>query len=400
MILIQKIKNSALLKSSKISGLQIDILNDQQYHFNLIILKRKKQSVTVENKFSFHLLDELLQYNNSEIPIYISLDGKGVIHKKIINDTNDSKEKLVNKILPNSKIDDFFIQIFTLSDKEIYISIVRKDIIFELINQLKKYKLTILGISLGPFAVNTILTFFNPSQTISTDSYQITTKNSIVDSISKQNIPLQIYTIGNESISSQYLLSFASAFSYFIPIKYPLIYSESEEYESKQLFIKISWSILCIFLGILLINYLLFDHYNRKQAFLSNQLNQNKELFNKLGLLTKQLKENEKFITDNNLAKSSRFSYYSDRLVLLLPPSIKLSKLDIQPLYKKIKSANSIEIKKNIISIIGNVQNGLILNEWIKKIKNENWVKEVIIISYKQENINTSGEFNIEITIL
>ena len=40
------------------------------------------------------------------------------------------------------------------------------------------------------------------------------------------------------------------------------------------------------------------------------------------------------------------------------------------------------------------------LNEWIRSIKKMDWVSEVAVINYQQDNLKDLGEFEIKITII
>ena len=149
----------------------------------------------------------------------------------------------------------------------------------------------------------------------------------------------------------------------------------------------------------LLINFLLFDHYSKKSNELSANINLNTGLLQQLDTLTKELKFKEDFIEQTGILSNSRLSLYSDRIASTLSDNIQLIDLSINPLDKKLKSNQEPEFNKNKIYINGITSNSTILNDWIKTIMKEGWVKEVNIKNYNQDNAITKGEFKIEIII-
>ena len=71
----------------------------------------------------------------------------------------------------------------------------------------------------------------------------------------------------------------------------------------------------------------------------------------------------------------------------------------MHPPEKKTKKDEPAIFLNKIIIVKGNCKKSTELNEWIRGIKKMDWVIEVSVLNYKQENIKDLGEFEIMITI-
>ena len=150
---------------------------------------------------------------------------------------------------------------------------------------------------------------------------------------------------------------------------------------------------------VLLINYLFFDYYNNKYNDLSLEYSKRTEETSQLKLLSKQLADNERFVTENNLMETSRFSYYSDRLALTIPDNIILNELYLNPLSSDVQKNKEIDVMNNLIIIKGVVNKNNLLNEWIKKIELEKWVEKVEILKFTQKDKKSGANFELEIVV-
>jgi hypothetical protein len=92
-------------------------------------------------------------------------------------------------------------------------------------------------------------------------------------------------------------------------------------------------------------------------------------------------------------------SYYADHIASGAPAEVTLSRIALHPVKNKIRNSEEIRFSRNNIIISGQVNNSVILNEWIKRIKKEEWVKKINLADYNQESFSHDGAFNIEVEI-
>jgi hypothetical protein len=398
------------MKSSLVAGVQLNYISDDVLQIECTLLRKKNNVVEIEKQETFNSIEDLFSSINNSTAMFLSVDGKGILHKKVeVDKTQDiDTDELFNQAFPSLNANDFYIQENKIGQELIYLSLVRKLKIDKLLQELNDRKYFIQGLTLGPFDIRNILELLEHSNDfIWTNNYKVIHSNSeINDLIKVDNIPENIYyQFGEENFSNESLVSFATAFKYFIEYSdyksdlLSIIDNQKEEFLYKRIFKLSGWSILIVVFAILMGNYLFFDHYFSKNNDLITRYGQNKNLIIKLENLREEFKTKESFFNDNSILQTSKLSFYSDRIGLLLPHSLSLNKIDIQPLAKKIQYDEAIEFLKDVIYITGNSDNSQNFNLWIKKLKKEPWITRINIINYSQENVRKSGEFEIEIII-
>ena len=114
-----------------------------------------------------------------------------------------------------------------------------------------------------------------------------------------------------------------------------------------------------------------------------------------------KLKINTKnaFIEMSGLKNASRVSFYADRIAMDLPEKIRLIELNVNPLEKKIKTGEPIVFGHNNIVVKGNSKRSSDLNNWILILKQNDWVSDILVINYQQENPLEPGVFEIKISV-
>lgn len=406
--MLEKIKNLNLFKCRSVAGVHISLLPDNKLDIDLTILKRKKTKLEIENTFSsLTSFEELFGNIPGSTPVCLNIDGKGIIHKKINVKDKNNDITILDQVLPNASLKDIWMQKTEIYEDLFYISVVRKEIINNIVTEFKTNGKYIVAFSLGPFILNNILGIINLSEkNIPVSDYEISIENNRIIDINKNttNSSHQKHKIGDDELTSNMLIPFAAGFEYFIqtnipPEEFDSISTSGEEFFYKKIFVTAGWSVLIFLFVLLLTNFLLFDKYNTEYNDLSYKISQNKDLLSRLDTLTKELELKEEFITKGGLLRSSRNSYYADRIAYMLPENIMLTKMDIQPLKKKIKESKEPEFLKNIIHVAGLTQKSTLLDEWIKKIRKEKWVDDINILNYLQDSDLKTGEFEIEIKI-
>ena len=148
-----------------------------------------------------------------------------------------------------------------------------------------------------------------------------------------------------------------------------------------------------------MVNYMFYNKNNKKLNQLTFSYNQNRELLKKLDTLKNEFLIKEQYFVNSGFLDASRLSYFADRIANSLPKNIKLSGMDIIPLNTKIKDEKPIGFSMNSINIIGTVNQSIVLNNWVKKLKKFDWVRNVNIVEYNQEIAETPANFEIVIDL-
>ena len=406
--MINKLKNWKILKGNTAAGVHVVISGDSAMELSLVLLQKSKSSLNVKNSIkSVATFEELSKEIPKNTPVYLAVDGKGIMHKKV-NISGDIDEKTaLEHILPNASPDDFMVEVNPVSADKSFVSVARKENISNLVSEMVNAGINVQNVTLGSFTINNILAIIkNLPDEIIINENKIEIKEERIFSIEKSNENNNYYTfkIGSENINQDVIVAFASAFSHFTENQtdsssIQLLQNRQEEYFFKKLFVVSGWAVLIFLFCILLVNFLMFDHYNNKSNDLSVNVNQNKDLLTRLDTLTSQLKQKETFIKKGGFLNPSRTSFYSDRLALLLYDETMLTRIEINPLQKKLKQGDEPLFSYDIIAVEGITTKSTVLNDWIHILKKENWINDVVLINYVNESGSSSAEFELEIKI-
>lgn len=379
----------------------VEVLQLQgEWYYNIVELKQVKNNIDIVNKYL--LVQDLSTITIfQEIPVFVAINSQGIIHRTI-DKTTSTIDKKIQNILPNAKIDDFYYQLFPMVQGEI-LSIARKQTIDTIIQDLEAKGLNILNITLGSFHVQYLLPLLRDKDLVDTSIHQLQFENNeLSDFSTNQELPEETdILIGQNWLNTVLAVPFAAAFSGLLLIanhvvEIPTIQKNQEEFIWGRLF-KISLTaILAFFLIGLTINFLLFTQYSKTNDTLSIQAGVKEQKLRTLDTLQQKLNEQQGLT--NLLA--SKTSYYSDRIASSMPSDIELFEMTISPKEKQTlydEDTPTTYDNKSII-IKGNCKNSFIYNQWLKTLKNFDWVSEVKNVNYQDINDDYS-EFELKVIL-
>lgn len=378
---IDKIK-SDLLQHKKIAGIYASYNSETNPVYDIVFLEKEKEKIKTTGQLTGLTIDGLSEEITDKTPVFLSISGRGIVHKKveITEDSNDAD--ILNKILPNASIDDFYLQKQEISEKHVYASIVRKEFVDKAIEDLAKKEIQIIDISLGPFSLNNIIPLLNDSnELLEVSNFKLKIDNqSIVQlqRVENENSAIN-YNIDDEIVQGKSLIPFASALSYYIKgnmtdFTHLLTTKTNENLRYKKIFTLSGWAALVFFFVLLLINYFLYEHYNSSYNTLTREYFQNEKLLTELSDLKNEFELKEQFISSTGLLNPSKFSYFADRIAIKMPGSIVLTNLNIQPLKGRVKKQKEINYTENQIIVEGYTTKSRNIDKWIKILEDEDWI--------------------------
>lgn len=412
--MLKKVDFKIIIQSKTAVGVEVILLPENAYEINVVILKKVKSILAIEKqKEGIVSFEELAQFIDPKLPIILVLNGKGIIHRKVTFSENDTQVTLLNKVLPNANLNEFDLQQTSISSSQGFVSIIRSNILNEIIEQLKKNKLTgIAGCLLGPFVINNLLPLINTdiisNEQLRFSAYQLQIREQqITDVGSSEEEGEEAIEIGSDSIKPKLLIAFAAALSYFLGADAGIAKSEvidniKEEFKQKQKFEFIGWSLLIAAFSVLLVNYFVFNHYWTKNLGLSSTLASNQSALNRYDTLKVEFAEKKEFLQQNGLLENSRTSFYADKLAASLPSSIHWIDVNIHPVKKKQVNdeTEGFFFENKSIKISGKCQRSTDLNDWMKEVKLKSWISSVTLLNYTQDNATDDGLFLIEIKLI
>lgn len=404
-----------IIKSKTATGIEVILLPDGTYQIYAVVLKKVKSTIVTEKKISTHktIASFAEEADIKKTPLIIILNGKGIIHRKVNSSESDTAATLLNKVLPNAKTTDFYIQQQQVDASHSFVSVIRSNVLDEILNEFIKHGLiNIADVFLGPFSINIILPLMETAALsngqLQIGNYQLLiSDNKIKEVLIEENVRNEnTILIGDENVENHFLIPFSAALYYFTGGLTGINNAETvdaiiDNYKQKRKFEFRGWTVLLGALVLLIFNYLIFDHYWSKYNDMNATLAVNQSALQQYEHLQKELATKKEFLEQNGLLNSSQTSYYADRFATDLPESIQWTELNIYPLKKKMAddTSNVMHFESRIIKISGKCQKSTILNDWMKVIKQKPFVDNVSIVDYKQGNANENGLFLIEIQV-
>ncbi len=371
----------------------IFLLNRNEWKISVIRAKIHNNEINivsaVENLKELKEAGEILR---RDIPVILHIDGWGVLVKD--NGTENSSIPIDNK--------EFFLREYPKSGESgSYFSIIRTDLLKSILDLCGTASLNITGLSLGPFNVALLSPFLGEGKEIKAGKWKLTLNNGCVNSLLAEGIETEtIYNIGGDRVSSGLLPLYATIVAFFSGERgnSDLITKPREEFVYSRLVKYLITCSLSFVLLLLLLNFFIWDSLRNRNTELTFEVAQNEQLLSQLAAKEKEFKIKENLVVQYIGTNSkTHYSWYADKLASSLPPGIRLTLLDIQPLNKKEKPGIAIEYKNSLIEVEGDAGNMSEISEWVRAIDQGKWAKQVELISFFAENDRATGHFKLQI---
>ena len=402
---ISKTANFSWVKGSISTGITICLGNsDEESYVDFLQFEKKKQQINIIKKSEKSIpINSLKNEISTKHPIFLNIIGKGILHKKIknsnISQLND--DELIKSVLPNIQASEFYIQkIYNSID--LYVVIIRKALMESIIENISNQGFEILEVFIGITSLVNILDLSSHENYVICD-LSIHLKDKQIDTIEAINEnKITEYIIGDEVINGKNILSFSSALTFY-SVKLlanslsPSSILRQQNFIYKKFYTYLKWFLLIGTFIILLINYLLYSYFSTQNNKLTSEFNSTLTELEVIKQLTDNVTQKEKFLKDNNITNPTHFSLFADRIALIRPNGIVFTRLKFNPLRGDIRNQNRIEFELNKMIIEGSSDKISTLNNWLKDIEKEKWVKKVELIDFNQEDISISANFTIDI---
>jgi Tfp pilus assembly protein PilN len=405
--MLNYLKNIELFKSNRVTGLHCIIDGVNNPKFVCIILSRGKGKIEIEDCSEFQCeFENIKEYVSVKYPIYLSLDGRGIIHKRL---EADSSGTLLQQAIPNANEDDFIIEVFEGLSQTTYVSLTRKDLVNDILKKLSDQKFSVIGLTISPFTLNGIYEIFPqlPSP-LDVNSYELhidKTTKAILDFRKSDPVDsAHVYQIGEYELSSSQILPFYHALNYYTNglagAGIPVVSNQKAEYISKRLFNIFGSAIMGLLFLTLLANMMVFTSISEEKQSLEIQTLGNKEIITKLKHVKDELALKEKFLGRTGSDSKKWHSSLADQIGASMPEEITMEKLDFQPINSKIINFKEIKFESNIIRIEAVASDSRSVNNWAVTLKKIPGISNVIVESYYQLENSALGKFIIEINIM
>jgi hypothetical protein len=391
---------------TKVAGVEA-ILNQEGIVFNLLVLEKKKSLISIVSKEEgIKDSNELIKLIPKDTPVALCLNGRGIINRKIPDGTYKHDIEILSQVLPNAKVEDFYIQKIQ-SFNSIFISVIRKSTVDEVNSTFTSIGIPVISCSVGPFVLQSVLPFVTTDiAKVSLGNLGIAINNKkIVDFVPSIEVDNEEIKIGDDILKVGLIIAYSVAIDLFIHPQANSIESASlkfqmSEFKNKLLFQKLGYGFLGFFVFVLLVNYLFYSYYKGENARLSSISTSYLNTLDEVKKLEAKISEKEYFMKKAGWLTSPRTSFFSDEIASSIPASIKLSEIKVNPINDKLTKKERKDIfKSDTIIVAGECRNPTALNPWMNAMKEKEWVQSLSNINYSYDQKSGSGNFEIEIRI-
>ena len=380
------------------------ILLAEGMRLNACVLEKKKGTLQlVKKQQGLSGLEALPGFLEEDMPLALSISGRGILHKRIEPNAEPDAAKLLTQAIPNVKASDFYLQTVK-GASHLFLSIARRTVVDDLLAQFETLHVPVVSLSFGGMALVSLAPFVQEKAIWNVGEHQLEfKKGELVLYAHGSTAALQTsLPLGSEEIEPEMAVAYANAFQQFLPALWeaqvPPVQERKEEYVQKQLFTKLGWGVLSFFLVVLLGNYFFFSQLSQNQQALSLAFQLQKNQLEELNQLKKEVGEKETFFTGEGWTHSPRASFFSDRIAATVPSSVLLTSLTFHPL----DAVATRDKRKNVfedgrIVLLGTCQRPIDLNGWIRRLKDFPWAKKVDVDNYSYDSNEKKGNFKVEI---
>jgi Tfp pilus assembly protein PilN len=375
--------------TAEINACSIDVNNNQ--------LNFEKKETDIKD------LESLGRLFPAKTIIALNLTGKGILQKQI-EKTEEISQNNFTKVLPNGKIEDFYVENFISGDKS-FISIIRKSEADKWISRLQAIGFVPLMLSLGPFPVQNIISQLNIYGGEIIFSGHKISRNEKLEWINYQNDEIAVapfpLKVESEAISEKLILAYAAVFQLVMVGKVNLVDADVPELslnfqkllQDKKLKVQ-GALILAVFFVLLLVNFFVFSWLNSSNAKLTEQVSRTAQNTDDVQKINEQVQQKEALLKTLGYEGAINKSILVDQLASLLPEDITWKEATLDPIdLNTSRSQKTIIFFNKRIKITGTSDRIIPVNEWIARIKTRPWVKNVQLESYYINSELNTGQF-------
>ncbi|MFL0094480.1 hypothetical protein [Tenacibaculum maritimum] len=356
--------------------------------FSFLILQKRKNKLTLKSKGSSSSFEKVCNLLAPQKHVFLIINNQKVLSKKVMF-SEKNKSSLLQKVFPNISLNDFYHQILT-TDTTSFVTISRKKEIDLFIEKYQKKGIALIGISLGNLIIKNLFPFIKEKENLYTSNAKISFTSESIRDIQKITSKDQDYNINNLLISNKEILPLAGIVTYYFKQNNTTGLAEKNTtltnafYEKRVLNLS-SYAALGTVFTALLINFLIFSNYHSKINRLTTEIHLNSGYKSKLLELKQQVEQKEKLLQNLRSVTNSKTSFYLDKIAVLIPSSIFLSKLEYHPIKNRIKKEKAIQTHDNKIKIKGIAKKSADFTILISRLEKKKWIQKVIITNYGKE---------------
>ncbi len=394
------LKISSVIKYKKI-GIVIVCKRKSDYDISYYQMLKKGSSVDI--CFAQEGLNSFIEIGKGaeKYPTILCVQGSGLVQRMMSGSYTDIKQNI-----PNINTEEYLIELDQTNQDEKLVALCRMEQVESIFDADTLQRIPLHGISLGFIGISKYLQLF--SKEVHRFDFEGNTihinDNKILDI--KKNITesSNYYLFADKERKASEIIALAAGLTYFTDktwntFQMPVINEKIKEYTAAGLCSLILYKLGSIMFVLLLVNFLLFDHYSAKRNQLEIESNGIETIKNEINQLQSDLNVKRQFIQQNNVPENFAFAFYADRIASCVPQGIEFTELSVCPVTNKVKEDKVIGFQSNTLRLNGNATNSIPFSKFLDKINKSTWVRKLDKQVYNYNNANDNADFELEILL-
>lgn len=373
-----------IFKPSKYLAVSVNFIDNDPTLSVLEIREKKDTSFEVIKSVTNINYSDFFRDFDAKHPVLLNVEGDLVISKQY-----DKGKELTEALILRDSIDNYYFFEQEIGEHN-FISYCDNGVIDDIIKVFSKEDFFITRITLGPFVVSYISSFITPNETIVTNNYSLRLQDARLLEFSAGSLKKGLYKLQEQEFTSDTITPLAAYFCEKIeaPEEHKKLQENRQELKYKNVLLIVG----PVFLGIIICS-LFMGHFMKKQKAESLASKQSEISFielnkNKLVNLEKDRDYKEEVLFSSGFNIAHPFSVQVTEMVNTLPDEIILTKVAVQPLSRKVKENEKITLYSKRIEVMGRSTNDNIIDVWVKKLNEVEWIKKISNISFEENKIN------------
>ena len=374
----------------------VEFANNSNYH--LLSLKKKKKELDIIKREKHRDFEKLITATKGQKHLFLIINNEQVLTKKVAF-THIAKESVVKTAFPNIGLNDFYYEVYDNGMSSI-VSICRKEVVQNAIDQFKSAGVSVIQFSLGNLSLQKLLPFLNNFHFNTSNAVFEVNDHKIIEWKKSEEVS-KSYDVNGLAVSSNELLPLAGILSYYGGLEKS---SEEElqnelvfEYRQRRTFqLGVRFGLGALFV-LLLINFFVFNSRRNTVADLTAELSLNEVYRKQLLTLNEQVSKKKTLVESMNSVSNSKVIWYFDQIAKTVPKTISLSDIIYQPLTRPARDKKPIVFTTGEIVVKGISKDATNFTNWTAELEKLDWVQKWSTKEYGIENSKqTSFDFIIQ----
>lgn len=363
-------------------------------------LRFGKEGIDLFKTASFSQLEDMESYCLAEptAPVSLYLEGKGILVKEIPRTANATwNEELISQIFPHFSADKFYYS-YLEGTEYFWVAIAKRDRIDDILLQLEERQVPVVQLFIGPFVFGAILKQVNTyNKHYLFAGHSIQTDEDGVWNAYRYDVQQQAkfqLKVGNRPIEAQYIGSYAAAFNTLMhefvidrSLSIDRLTHRFQEALGRIRFKNNGLLLLSTTFILLVLSTVLYSYYYSENEVLSARTTQQASSQKDAEQLQQEIAQQELILKDLGWNGGVSKSWLLDQLGISLneSPYISLTDIRINPLpERKRGTKESTQDNRNKIVLKGKCATLDGLNQWVRKLNQQQWVDQVQITQFTE----------------